>query len=86
MQHAQHEGQEPADTSTEQDIQAVHATEDAVLADRPEVHFAPGVLAKLLLFSVLLAAVPLSLLLAARQGFLDGSSCNCCWSFCSRRY
>lgn len=55
-------------------------------ADRPEVQFAPGVLAKLLLFSLLLAAVPLSLLLAARRGFLDGSSGICWWSFCSKWY
>ena len=49
-------------------------TADAAQAGRPEVQFAPGVLAKLLVFSTLLAAVPLSLLLAAKQGFLDGSS------------
>ena len=39
---------------------------------RPEVQFAPGVLAKLLTFSLLMAVLPLSLLLAARQGLLDG--------------
>lgn len=39
---------------------------------RPEVQFAPGVLVKLLTFSLLMAVLPLGLLLAARQGLLDG--------------
>lgn len=86
MQSVQLDKEEPAHTGAAEDVQAVQDTADAVQADRPEVQFAPGVLAKLLLFSTLLAAVPLSLLLAARQGFLDGSSGFCWWPSCSRRY
>ncbi len=58
---------------------AYASAEEPETSGRPEVQFAPGVLAKLLAFSPLLAALPLCLLFATRHGYLDGECPSPCW-------
>jgi hypothetical protein len=58
------------------------SAEEPETSGRQEVQFAPGVLAKLLAFSLMLAALPLSLLFATRHGYLDGGRPSRCWFAC----
>ena len=72
MQQGANAAEPPADEAGAAREPAHVSAEEPEPSGRPEVQFAPGVLGKLLAFSLALAALPLSLLFATRHGYLDG--------------